>query len=93
MYPVYLRGVANLELKRGQAAAAAFEKILAHRGFVGNSFVGPLARLGLIRALKLTGDGASAAAEAKALLDIWKEADPDFRPAAEVRSIVERSLH
>ena len=92
MYPVYLRGVANLELKRGQAAAAEFEKILAHRGFVGNSFVGPLARLGLIRALKLTGDGARAAAEAKALLDIWKEADPDFEPAAEVRAIMDGLL-
>ena len=74
-------------------AAAAFRKILAHRGFVGNSYVGPLARLGLVHALKLAGDGAGAAAEAKALLDIWKEADPDFQPAAEVRSIVEGSLH
>lgn len=92
MYPVYLRGVANLLLKRGQAAAAEFGKIVSRRGFVGNSFVGPLARLGLIRALTLTGDNPRAAAEAKALLETWRDADPDFKPVADVRSIVERSL-
>jgi eukaryotic-like serine/threonine-protein kinase len=51
--PAYLRGEAYLRLHNGKTAAAEFQKISDHRGLVGNSFWGALARLGLARAYAL----------------------------------------
>ena len=36
LYPAYIRGLAYLQLREGRLAAAEFEKLLAHRGLVGN---------------------------------------------------------
>src|SRR5262249_43435430 len=50
MYSVYVRGQAYLALGDGSAAAAEFQKILDHRGLVGNDVTGALAHLYLGRA-------------------------------------------
>ena len=53
LYPVYVRGEANLEAHRGSQAAAEFQKILDHPGLVFNEPIAALARLGLARAYAL----------------------------------------
>jgi eukaryotic-like serine/threonine-protein kinase len=88
LYPIYLRGQANLAAKQGAAAAAEFQKILDHAGVVGNEPIGALAHLGVARANALqsrTSQGADAeAARVRALADykdfltLWKDADPDI---------------
>jgi eukaryotic-like serine/threonine-protein kinase len=50
LYPAYVRGEAYLAAGQGSAAAAEFEKILAHSGIVDNCWTGALARLGVARA-------------------------------------------
>jgi eukaryotic-like serine/threonine-protein kinase len=86
LFPIYIRGEAYLASGQGQQSAAEFEKILEHRGIVGNCFTGALAHLGLARARVLqarTLHGADAdAARVRALaaykdfLTLWKDADP-----------------
>jgi hypothetical protein len=88
LYPVYVRGEAYLSAGKGDAAAAAFQKILDHSGLVWNCWTGALANLGLARANALqskTTQGADAdAARVRALgaykhfLTLWKDADPDL---------------
>ena len=56
LYPVYVRGEANLAAKQGLAAAAEFQKILDHPGVVQNELIGALAHLGLGRACVLSRD-------------------------------------
>ena len=77
LYPVYLRGEAYLAAHQGSAAAAEFQKILAHPGVVTNEPIGALAHLGLGRAYALAGDGAKARAAYQDFLALWKDADPD----------------
>src|SRR6202035_1451672 len=60
MYPAYLRGEAFLALRRGNEAAAEFQKVVDHRGVVLNNVLGALAYLGLGRAHVLEGDTAKA---------------------------------
>jgi DNA-binding winged helix-turn-helix (wHTH) protein/tetratricopeptide (TPR) repeat protein len=50
LYPVYVRGEAYLAAGQASAAAAEFEKILAHSGIVWNCWTGTLAHLGAARA-------------------------------------------
>ena len=52
-YPIYLRGEAYLAGRRGNEAAAEFQKILDHPGVVLNEPIGALAHLGLARAYAL----------------------------------------
>jgi serine/threonine protein kinase/tetratricopeptide (TPR) repeat protein len=88
LYPVYVRGEANLAAGQGSAAAAEFQKILDHSGIVWNCWTGALAHLGVARANVLeagTSQGADAdAARVRALaaykdfLTLWKGADPDI---------------
>jgi len=88
LYHVYVHGEAYLSAGQGAAAAAAFQKILAHSGIVWNCWTGALARLGVARANALesrTSQGADAdAARVRALaaykdfLTLWKDADPDL---------------
>ena len=78
LYPVYLRGEADLAAGRGADAAAEFRKILDHRGLVGSDPIGALAHLQLGRALVLSGDVSGGK---KAYLDffaLWKDADADI---------------
>jgi serine/threonine protein kinase/tetratricopeptide (TPR) repeat protein len=74
----YLRGEIYLRQKAGGDAAAAFQKILDHRGIEPISPLYPLAHLGLARASVLSGDTAKARKEYQDFLALWKDADPDL---------------
>jgi hypothetical protein len=65
-------------LHRGAEAATEFQKILDHRGIVGNSLIGALAHLQIARAFALQGDTAKAKAAYQDFLTLWKDADPDI---------------
>ena len=77
LYPVYLRGKAYLATKQGGAAAAEFQKILAHPGAVRNEPIGALAHLELARAFALSGEYAKAKTAYQEFLTLWKDADFD----------------
>jgi pentatricopeptide repeat protein len=78
LYAAYLRGQVYLRLRRGNEAAAEFKKLLDHRGLVGITSQGALARLGLGRAYALQGDTAKVRAGYQDFLTLWKDADPDI---------------
>jgi len=73
-----LRGEAHLTAHQGREAAAEFQKVLDHRGAVGNEPIGALAHLGLARAYLLQGESTKALAAYKDFLTRWKDADPDI---------------
>jgi eukaryotic-like serine/threonine-protein kinase len=77
LIPVYLRGLAYLQLKQGLSAAAEFQKIIDHPGIVGNTVVAPLAHLGLARAYALAGDTAKSRTAYQDFFALWKDADPE----------------
>jgi len=78
LYPVYLRGAANLAAKQGSAAAAEFQKILDHPGVVLNEPIGALTHLGLGRGYALAGDSAKAKVAYQDFLALWKDADANI---------------
>jgi eukaryotic-like serine/threonine-protein kinase len=78
LYPVYVRGEAYLAAHQGNEAAAEFQKILDHRGIVGNLPIGALAHLQIGRAYAMQGDTAKAKAAYQDFLTLWKDADPDI---------------
>jgi serine/threonine protein kinase/tetratricopeptide (TPR) repeat protein len=82
MYPVYVRGLAHLQIGDGQQAVGEFQKILDHRLMVSNSTLGALAHLQLGRAYKQTGVANAAHVRAlaayKDFLALWNDADPDI---------------
>ena len=76
-YVLPLRGQAYLRAGAGKEAAAAYQKILDHRGlFVGIEY--SLAHLGLGRAQALAGNTAEARKAYQDFLALWKDADPDI---------------
>jgi len=77
MYPVYVRGLAYLQMRDGQKVAAEFRKILDHRLMVSNSTLGALAHLQLGRAYRLAGDVEKSREAYGAFLVAWLEADPE----------------
>ena len=77
MLPVYLRGLAYLQVKRGTEAVAEFQKIVDHRGIGPTAIEHSLAHLGLGRAYVLTGDTTKATAAYQDFFALWKDADPD----------------
>jgi len=78
MYPVYIRGEAQLAAHNGTGAVTEFQKILDHRGVVLNYPLGALAHLGLARAYAMQGDTAKAKAAYNDFFTLWKDADPDI---------------
>src|SRR5712691_6666685 len=78
LYPVYLRGQAQLVAHNGTAAAAEFQKFLNHRGIVLNFPLGALAHVGLARAYAMAGDTAKAKSAYQDFFSQWKDADPDI---------------
>jgi eukaryotic-like serine/threonine-protein kinase len=76
--PAYLRGMTYLRLNKGAEAAAEFQKLIDHRGVVGNSLTGPLAYLGVARGRALQNDTSGARTEYQNFLALWKDADPDL---------------
>ena len=73
-----MRGEAYVAAHEHTEAAAEFQKILDHRGIVGNSPVAALAHLGLARAYALSGDSAKARTAYQDFFTLWKDADPDI---------------
>jgi tRNA A-37 threonylcarbamoyl transferase component Bud32/tetratricopeptide (TPR) repeat protein len=78
LYSAYVRGEAFLAGGRGAEAATEFQKIIDHRGLVLADPVGAMARLGLGKALVLSGNHDKAKAVYQDLLTLWKDADPDI---------------
>jgi eukaryotic-like serine/threonine-protein kinase len=87
----HLAGRASLEMKKPQQALTDFEPGLRYRALVlgegpgsGQSPDYPLCLLGTARA-QAQFDKAAATKTYQQLLDIWKNADPDFIPAQEAK--------
>jgi serine/threonine protein kinase/Flp pilus assembly protein TadD len=78
LYVVYLRAEAFRLAQQDHEAAAEYQKILDHRGFLNYSAIDSLARLGLARAIALQGDTVRARAAYQDFLTLWKDADPDI---------------
>jgi hypothetical protein len=78
LYPVYLRGQAQLMAHNGNAAVTEFQKFLDHRGITVNFPLGALAHLQLARAYVMSGDTAKAKNGYQNFLTLWKDADPDI---------------
>jgi tetratricopeptide (TPR) repeat protein len=78
LHSAYVRGEALLAAHRYAEAAAEFQKILNHRGFVGADPIGALANLQLGRTFVLAGDRAKARIAYQDFLTLWKDADPDI---------------
>jgi eukaryotic-like serine/threonine-protein kinase len=76
LYPIYVRGEAQLAAGRGTEASDEFEKILNHRGIVLTDPVGVSAYLGLARAYAISGDTMKARHAYDEFLALWKDADP-----------------
>ena len=78
LFPIFVRGLAYLQAKRGSEAAAEFQKIVDHRGILPTYPEHSLAKLGLGRAYAMTGDAARARAAYQDFFALWKDADPDI---------------
>jgi eukaryotic-like serine/threonine-protein kinase len=78
MYPVYIRGEAQLMAHNGAAAAVEFQKFLDHRGATLNYPLGALAHLGLAGAYALQSDTSKAKIAYQDFFTLWKDADPDI---------------
>jgi len=78
LYPVYVRGEADLAVKKGAAAAEEFQKILDHAGAVRTEPIAALAHLQLGRAYLLSGDQEKARSSYQEFFMLWKDADPDI---------------
>lgn len=92
-WPAYLRGEAQLELRRYSDAAGEFRSIIDHRGELVDSPLYPLAHLGLARALASGGDRDGARQAYLAFFNLWKEADPDLPPLKDARVEFARLQH
>jgi serine/threonine protein kinase/tetratricopeptide (TPR) repeat protein len=86
LLPIYVRGQAYLQAKRGSDAEAEFQKIVDHRGIAPISAVHPLAKLGLGRAYAMTGDTAKARGAYQDFLALWKDADADIPVLKEAKA-------
>ncbi|HMK22252.1 MAG TPA: protein kinase [Terriglobales bacterium] len=86
LYPVYLRGMAQLAAHNGAAAATEFQKFLDHRGIVLNYPLGALAHLGLARAYAISGVSAKSRAAYQDFFTLWKDADPDIPVLKEAKA-------
>jgi tetratricopeptide (TPR) repeat protein len=77
LYPAYIRGLAYLQMGKGQLAAVEFQKLLDHPGRVAREIIGALSHLQLARAQKMMGDEAAARKSYEDFLTLWKDADSD----------------
>ena len=78
LWPIYLRGLVHMKSGQFEDAAAAFRRILSHRGRAGLSIRYPLAHLQLARALAHTGDRQGSRKAYEEFLELWKDADQDL---------------
>ena len=75
LYPVYIRGVAYLALKKGKEAAAEFRKFQERRGIAVNCPLAALAKLQLGRAYLLDGDSINSRRSYQEFFALWRDAD------------------
>ena len=92
MYSVYLRGQAHLAEGDGKRAASDFRELIDHRGVVLNCPTGSLARLGLARALAVSGDVTGSRTAYQDLFALWRDADKDLPLLRQAQSEY-RALH
>ena len=85
LWPMYLRGQAEMGLKRHASAAAEFQTILDHRGEAPFSQLYPLAYFGLARAAAFDGQLRTARDAYDSFLNMWHDADPALTPLVEAR--------
>jgi hypothetical protein len=78
LYPVYIRGLAYLQMGEGRLAAAEFQKLLDHPGIIGRYVIGALSHLQIARAQKIAGNETAARKSYEDFLTLWKDADPDL---------------
>ena len=83
---IYFRAEARFRAKAYTDALEDYKAVLANRGADPFSPVIPLAQLGIARALAQTGDVAGSARVYAEVLDLWRQADPDFAPAKIARN-------
>jgi tetratricopeptide (TPR) repeat protein len=86
LLPVYVRGQAYLQAKRGAEAQAEFQKIVDHRGIAPLSPLHSLAKLGLGRAYEMSADTAKARAAYQDFLALWKDAYADVPVLSEAKT-------
>jgi hypothetical protein len=82
----YLQGQADLAAADGPGAARAFQSILNYPGVDPTSPLHALARLGLARAFRVSGDIAASRRAYQAVLAAWKSADPGLPPLIQARA-------
>jgi len=78
LYATYVRGRAYLQARDGVSAAAEFQRVLDHRGIVGNFLTGALAQIQLGRAYSMHGDATRSKTAYQDFFALWKDADPDI---------------
>ena len=75
--PIYLRGMAYLQLRDGAKAAAELQKVIDHPAIVGTFVTGAVAHLQLARAEEMSGEHDAARTHYQDFLALWKDADTD----------------
>jgi tetratricopeptide (TPR) repeat protein len=90
LFPIYVRGLAFLQAKRGAEAAVEFQKIVDHRGIAPTAPEHSLAKLGLGRAYVMSGDSAKARAAYQDFFALWKDADTDLPILKEAKAEYEK---
>jgi serine/threonine protein kinase/Flp pilus assembly protein TadD len=78
MYPIYVRGLAYLAMRKPEEAAVEFGRLLTHPGLAAGDPVDAAARRQLPRALERAGDKTKARSAYQDFLSPWKDADPDI---------------
>jgi eukaryotic-like serine/threonine-protein kinase len=94
--PAYLRGLAHLQLKQGDLAAAEFRKVLDHSGVVQGFVTGALSILQLARAQVVMHDEQAARKSYEDFLALWKNADPDlpiYKEAKAEYAVLRKAAH
>ena len=85
MYPIYIRGLAYLAMRKAEEAAVEFSRLLAHPGLAAGDPVEAAARRQLARALGLAGDKTKARSAYQDFLASWKDADLTSRFSSKLR--------
>ncbi|HEV2290112.1 MAG TPA: protein kinase [Candidatus Acidoferrales bacterium] len=75
---LYVEGLADLQAKKGNEAAANFQAVLNNPGLYSFDPTYPLAYVGLARAKMLEGDTAGARTAYQDFFAYWKDADPNI---------------
>jgi tetratricopeptide (TPR) repeat protein len=86
MYPLYVRGLAYLALRKPAEAAAEFQKIVEHPGVMLEDPIGAMLRLQVARTWTIAGDAGKAKAAYEDVLGLWKDADSQIPVVKEARA-------